>query len=215
MSPEILDEKEITTPVALTLPNGRLNPAAVGWSRTPLHDTSGIGRGMQRWGRNKRWEYWAVTSPSHIIALTVSSLDYAAVHELWVLDRATGIPVGANVTGILGGSATLPPSLGEGPARAATKKLRIDIEEVPGGTRLRAVTDRVALDVFAARPEGHEALAVVVPWNEKQFQYTVKDVARPASGTVSVDGTTFSLAVGESWAVLDHGRGRWPGGPHP
>ena len=36
-------------------------------------------------GRNKRWEYWNVMTPQHIVALTVSSLDYAAVHEVWVL----------------------------------------------------------------------------------------------------------------------------------
>ncbi len=214
MTPGMLVETEITNPVALTLPNGRLNPAAVGWTRTPLHDTSGIGRGLRRWGRNKRWEYWAVTTPTHILGLTVSSLDYAAVHELWVLDRATGQPIGANVTGVLGGSATLPASLAEGPARTRTKKLSIDITEVPGGTRLQAKTPRVRLDIMAARPEGHESLGVVVPWNERQFQYTVKDVARPASGTVSVDGVDHDLPAGESWAVLDHGRGRWPYSMH-
>lgn len=210
----MLMESEITAPVALVLPNGRLNPAAVGWTRTPLHDTSGIGRGRQRWGRNKRWEYWAVTSPTHIIALTVSSLDYAAVHELWVLDRSTGESIGANVTAILGGSATLAPSLGEGLARARTRKLRIDLDEVPGGTRLRAVTDRVRLDVVAERPAGHESLGVVVPWNERQFQYTVKDVARPASGSLWLDGAAIEIPAGESWAVLDHGRGRWPYSMH-
>ena len=36
------------------------------------------------------------------------------------------------------------------------------------------------------------------------------DVARPARGTVTVDGTVYDLPAGESWAVLDHGRGRWP-----
>lgn len=31
------DEREITEPVDLTLPDGRLGRAAVGWTRTPLH----------------------------------------------------------------------------------------------------------------------------------------------------------------------------------
>ena len=68
----------------LCLRNGRLNPAAVGWVRHPLIDTAGIGRGGYGWGRNKRWEYWAVTSPTHIVSITVSSLDYASLHQLWV-----------------------------------------------------------------------------------------------------------------------------------
>lgn len=90
MAPDVVAETEISAAVGLVLPTGMLNPAAVGGTRTPLHDTSGMGRGRQGWGRNKRWEHWAVTTPGQILAMTISALDYAAVHELWVLDRATG-----------------------------------------------------------------------------------------------------------------------------
>lgn len=38
-------ETELTTPVSLTLPSGRLNPASIGFARSPLVDTSGIGDG--------------------------------------------------------------------------------------------------------------------------------------------------------------------------
>jgi hypothetical protein len=209
-------ERELTAAVPLCLPNGRLNPAAVGWARHPLVDTDGIGRGGFGWGRNKRWEYWAVTTPTHIIAITVSSLDYASLHQLWVKDRRSGEEVDLLAIGPLSGSATLPGTLGAGSARTRTKNLRIDIDELggadagPPGTRLRAVSDRVTIDVLAELPPGHEAMAVVVPWNERLFQYTVKDVARPASGTITIDGVIHRLPRGESWAVLDHGRGRWP-----
>src|SRR5690606_3111475 len=81
-------------------------------------------------------------------------------------------------------------------------------DELPEGTRLRARIPGAEIDVIAALPEGHERLAVVVPWSRTRFQYTVKDVARPASGTLTLDGVTHTLAEGESWAVLDHGRGR-------
>jgi hypothetical protein len=202
-------EREIIEQLPLVLPNGRLNRDAVGWMRGPLLDTSGID-GRRAWGRNKRWEYWSVTTPTHLLALTVSSIDYAAVHEVWVFDRRTGSSVQRGVTGILSRSATLPASLGDGPTRARTRSLSIDIEEVDGGTHLRASIPGAAFDVVAARPEGHESLAVVVPWSDRRFQYTVKDIARPASGTVTVDGVVEDVPAGESWAVLDHGRGRWP-----
>jgi hypothetical protein len=201
-----MTERELTEPVALCLPDGSLNRDAVGWSRRPLHDTSGIGRGIRDKGRNKRWEYWAVVSPTHIVSLTVSSLDYAGVHGFWVRDRRTGETIDR---GRVGGpwTATLPPSLGDGPAAARMRGLEISITEEPGGTRLRATADRLSIDVLAERPENHESLAVVVPWSDRRFQYTVKDVTRPAQGRVTVDGVTTELA--DAWAVLDHGRGRW------
>ena len=61
--------------------------------------------------------------------------------------------------------------------------------------------------MLAGRPTGHESLGVVVPWSDRLFQYTVKDVARPLSGSISVTGTSYDAT---GWAVLDHGRGRWP-----
>ncbi|MEU4015546.1 DUF2804 domain-containing protein [Microbacterium sp. NPDC028030] len=212
MMPTPLNEREITAPVALTTAYGTLNHDALGWSRTPLHDTSGIpGRG--HWGRNKRWEYWNVMTVSHIIAFTISCVDYMALHEVWVLDRATGEEIGTTTISPGGRSATLPPSLGDGPARARTRRISLDVDESFDGTRLRGTTPRVSFDMLATRPPGHESLGVVVPWRRgdeiSRFQYTVKDVARPVAGTVTVDGTPHDVPPG-SWAVLDHGRGRWP-----
>ena len=65
-------------------------------------------------------------------------------------------------------------------------------------------------DVQITRPAGHESMAVVIPWSDKRFQYTEKDNTLPASGTVVVDGRDYPLPDGQTWAVLDHGRGKWP-----
>ncbi|GAB3574277.1 DUF2804 domain-containing protein [Leifsonia lichenia] len=202
-------ERELTEEVALCLPGGRLNPDAVGWSRRPLHDTSGID-GRTSWGRNKRWEYWAVTTPTHIVSLTVSSLDYASVHGIMIHDIRSGTTVERGAVAPLGGSAALPSRLGADAARARTRSLSIDIDDGAEGSRLRGRAAGAAFDIIAERPDGHEVLAVVVPWSQTRFQYTVKDVARPAAGWLELNGERVDLPVGQSWAVLDHGRGRWP-----
>ncbi|UYO95776.1 DUF2804 domain-containing protein [Microbacterium sp. M28] len=207
-----MQEREIRQHVSLTTAAGGLNPAALGFTRMPMHDTSGIpGRG--RWGRNKRWEYWNVITPTHIVSLTVSCIDYLSLHSLWVYDRTTGESIDATALSPGGSGTTLPASLGDGPTRARTRTVTLDIDEIDGGTRLVGSAPRVAIDVVAERPEGHESLGVVVPWRRagriRHFQYTVKDVARPAVGTVTIDGALHAVPEG-SWAVLDHGRGRWP-----
>lgn len=191
----------------LTDARGRLDPDAVGWSRQPLHDTAGID-GRRGWPRNKRWEYWCVITPRHILALTVSSIDYAAVNEVWLLDRETGAEHHQSTIAPFGRGSLLPPSLGAGTASARAKDLAITITEVDAGSRLQVRIPGVEADIVAALPAGHERLGVVVPWSSKRFQYTVKDVGRPATGTITVDGERFELQ--DAWAVLDHGRGRWP-----
>lgn len=202
-------EREITAAVDLCLPGGALNPAAVGWSRRPLHRTR-LPRGLGAWGRNKRWEYWGITTPTHVIALTVSSLEYAAVHQVWVLDRAGGREIDEVAVVPLAGGVVLPESFGDGPARARTRRLSITADANERGARLTARTARVEVDVRVERPPGHECLALVVPWSARRYQYTVKDLALPASGRVVIDGVEVAVPAESSWAVLDHGRGRWP-----
>lgn len=213
-------ERELTEPVALVDGQGKLNPAAVGWARSALVNTSGVdGKfgvgsvGSRGWLRNKRWEYWNVITPTHIIALTVSSIDYAAVNELWVFDRSTGKEYGQAFTSPAPAS-VLPPTLGDGRAVAQGNGYLISIDTEGDQIRLRGRLSEddqelFAFDIDVRRPENHDFLGVVVPWNQYRFQYTVKDIALPATGWLRVDGTRYDVPQG-SWAVLDHGRGRWP-----
>lgn len=219
---------EITAPVDLCLPSGVLNPAAVGWSRVPLHRANLRVRADQRgvlddalgraamWSRTKRWEYWCVITPSHALSLTVSSMNYAGVHQVWALDRTTGEEVDCWATAPLGRDVRMPSRCGGGPVRARAGRIAVALDPVPGdgprpGARLRGVTPRVRFDLTVEIPPGHECLGVVVPWNERQFQYTVKDVALPVSGTVWIDDDEITVdAAAPSWAVQDFGRGRWP-----
>ncbi|MEZ5268833.1 MAG: DUF2804 family protein [Microthrixaceae bacterium] len=84
-------ETELTEPVDLCDVDGRrLNPAARGWSRSPLH-TANL-RGL--WGRNKRWDYWAVLAGDLAIAITYADVDYLGMATIWWADLATGVTGG-------------------------------------------------------------------------------------------------------------------------
>lgn len=195
-------EREITTPVDLCLSDGRLNPAAVGWSRHPLHRAN-----LRGWGRTKRWEYWAVQNPDMVLALTVSDLDYAGLYAVWFLT-----PTGEEL--VASGLApmprlTLPQRAGDAAVRVRSKGLRIEIEPTPEGVRLVAQTPRLQADVTVVRPAGHEAMAVVVPWSSRRFQYTVKDNTLPATGSVRADVQEYRFGD-DTWATWDFGRGKWP-----
>jgi hypothetical protein len=195
---------EITTPVDLCDARGRLDPRAVGWTRTPLHRPN-----LRGWGRTKRWEYWGIVTPRHVLGLTISSLDYAGVAGVYLLDRATGRESVHEDTIPLASGVELAPRAGVGRSRVDRGPLSMTFEEEEGGTRLLVTTEAVVLDAVAERPAGHEGLGVVVPWSPRRFQYTFKDVARPVTGTLSAHGEADDLGAG-CWAVLDHGRGRWP-----
>ena len=191
-----MPEREISEPVDLCLPSGRLNPDAVGWSRTPLHRAN-----LRGWGRAKRWEYWGVVTPRWCVGLVVSSLDYAGVCSLWVLDRETGDTWEAEAVPPLGRGVELPVGT-TGVARVVSKQLTIEV----GDGLLRATAPGVEVDLTVGA--GGECLGVAVPWTSRRFQYTVKDVSRPVAGRIEVDGASYDVT--EGWAVLDHGRGKWP-----
>lgn len=233
-------EREITEPVALVEADGLLNPDAVGWTRRHLHDTSRLTEGLRGTGRNKRWEYWLVMTPTHLLSMTVSDVDYVGSHTVWAYELGTGRRFDRGVLAPFAHGTVMPPSLGDGPAIGGSVdaagrllppgpgRVGVRVDPLPGGAdRLRAFASApaghlvpgrhaavpvksVRFDVLAARPEGHEALGVVVPWSDSRFQYTVKDPLRPASGWFEFDGVRHEIPEGESWAILDHGRGRWP-----
>ncbi|NUT35121.1 MAG: DUF2804 domain-containing protein [Hamadaea sp.] len=197
-------ERELTAPVDLCTPDGSLNPAAVGWTRRPLHRAN-----LRGWGRTKRWEYWGIVTPDHVVGIVVSSLDYAGVHSVYVLDRATGRELHHEVVVPFARGVRLPDRSGAAEVSARGRGLAVDIRQTPETTVLRAAAPHVDVDFTIPRPPGHESLGVVVPWSARRFQYTVKDLARPVHGTLTVNGAAHAVGDG-AYAVLDHGRGKWP-----
>ncbi|WP_040167771.1 DUF2804 domain-containing protein [Microbacterium gorillae] len=201
-------EHELTAPVPLLLPNGRANPAATGWTRHQQHDTSGIGRGLYGWGRNKRWEYWGVVTPTHCFALTIGALDYANVRQVWVLDRATEEEIDTFEISPLSRGVSMPGSSGEGPSRSRGRRVSLEFTESAAGTRLRGTAPRVSVDVLAETRPGHEQMGTAAPFSPFLADYTVKDPDRPIVGTLTVDGVTHRIEPDTAWGVLDHARAR-------
>jgi Protein of unknown function (DUF2804) len=207
-------EPEITAPVALCTPDGRLNPDAVGWSRRPLHDCTLPGS----WGRRKRWDFWGVTGPGFALNLVYADVDYVGIADVWFHDFGSGDTAARSVPVPLARGVSLPATVAGGDMQFAHRGLALAIAEEEGGTRLRASfgdtgADGVpfAADVLVRRPEGHESLSVVIPWSDRRFQFTNKDVGRPADGTITWGDRSYVLAGdGTSWATLDYGRGKWP-----
>lgn len=199
-------EREITAPVDLCLPDGRLNPDAVGWTRRPLHRSN-----LRGWGRAKRWEYWGIVTPRHIVGLVVSSLDYAGVHSVYVLDRDTGEEISADAVVPFARGALFPDRSGEGEASARGGRVAVGVRQHPSGSRLRALAPSAGIDLDAGvpLPDGHESLGVVIPWSPHRFQHTVKDVGRPVHGRLRLPSGDHEIGPG-AFAVLDHGRGKWP-----
>ncbi|MEU6728421.1 DUF2804 domain-containing protein [Nonomuraea wenchangensis] len=206
MHANAVHEREITARVDLCRPDGRLNPQAVGWSRVPLHRAN-----IRGWGRTMRWDYWAVTSADLVFAFSASSLDYLAGESAFFLDRHTGEQVTSRGLLVPARDVSFSERSGEGSVRIGAGPVRISTDETADGTRLRLKSAEMEADILVHRVPGRESLSLVVPWSARRFQYTVKDVGRPAEGAVRVNGVTRTFSTDDALATLDLGRGRWPG----
>lgn len=204
-------ERELTTPVALCRPDGTLDPSAIGWARQPVIDCTLPGS----WGRRKRWDFWCVTGPGFAMNLTYAHVDYLGLGDVWFHDFETGESASATAPVPFGRGMSLHARAGEGAVERAGKGLRLRFADDERGTTLSVRCDTkqgpFAADVLVTRPPGHESLTVVIPWGDRRFQCTTKDVARPAEGTITWGDRTYALTPdGSSWGCLDFGRGKWP-----
>ena len=206
-------EREITEPVDLCTADGRrLHPDAIGWSRHPILTANLRGS----WGRNKRWDYWAILAGDLAIAVTYADVDYLGMASIWWCDLETGRTGGRdnNIPGAFG--IDLPDLPGTAPLRWSNRRGGVALVDDEGGVTIDAAWresdgTRASLTARIELPDGHESLNVVIPWSETRFQFTSKHQARPAHGVLTIgdEERTFG-STGDAWGVLDVGRGRWP-----
>ncbi len=199
----MIDERELTTEVDLCLPDGRLNPDAVGWSRRPLHRCNLNGP----WGRQNRWDFWAITTKRFLLAITYANVDYLGLVGLALFDfetkrvvqRGTARPFGAGFA-----QGTL---AGIGNVAFTRNGLSLGLAQSDHGASLSCRFANVEASLEIDRG-GDESLNVVIPWSERLFQFTSKQTALNTRGTISVGGEKHDAAGG--FATLDYGRGVWP-----
>ena len=208
-------ERELFQAVDLCTPDGlRLNPAARGWSRRPLHRTNLTGR----FGLNKRWDYWALLAGDLVVSATVADLDHLQLADVYWVDLTTGENGGHAIVAGAGEAATLSDVAGATAVTVERAGLTLALTDDARGTRIEASWIESdgrpgRLDAYVALPVGHESLNVVVPWSDELFTFTSKHQARPCVGRLDVGGRAWSMGEPEgvaSWGVLDVGRGRWP-----
>jgi hypothetical protein len=208
--PSLYHEPELTQPVNLCDPRGNLNPAAVGWSRHPLHLCNLKGH----WPRKKRWNYWAIVSPTHLFSITLSNVDYLGLPFIYLLDFKTKTFTEKTLLKPFGTGCNLPPQV-DGDVVYQDPAMPISMLTTDTGTRLTVGCPDfggkpLKADFLVHRPTGHETLNVVIPWSAKRFQFTSKQNTLPTQGALHWGDETIDFNSEDTYACLDLGRGIWP-----
>ena len=201
-------EPEITSPIDLCDARGNLNREAVAWSRHPLHRCNVRGHFM----RKKRWNYWAVTSDRYAFSMTVADVDYLGLGAAYFIDFGTKKMIDKTITTPLSGP-HMPEYVHED-VRFRHKRLKVRVRDDGANVRMTAKARSfggapLQAEIDITRPAGHETLNVVIPWSRDRFQFTSKQNTLPASGFVQIGNERYEFEPGNSWAVLDYGRGVW------
>jgi len=208
MTPRTHNEPELTAPVPLCGPDGRLNRQAVGWSRHPLH----LCNLSPSLARKKKWNYWAVTSNDLLFSATIADVDRLQLGGAYMFDRRTHRHIDKTV--VRPANTIAMPETIAGDMVIEHPGMRVALTDEGSGTRIRVEASdfggmRLEADIVIERPAGHETLNVVIPWSAVQFQFTSKQNTLPASGFVQLDGERRELAS-PAFGCLDYGRGVWP-----
>jgi hypothetical protein len=202
-------EPELTGPTDLCDAGGRLNPAAVGWSRQPL-----VRANLSRhWLRKKRWNFWNWISPRFVFSVTLADIDYAAFCQVTFIDFDTRESV-AGMAIARPGSLALPEHVERSVGFRSRSMTYRNLNE--GGDMQVAFDgvaksgERIAADFVVHRPPGQESLNIVVPWSAERFQLNSKHNTLPCEGSLSVGERRYAMDPADCHAVQDFGRGVWP-----
>jgi hypothetical protein len=207
------DPGEITEETPLLNADGTL--AAHGWARGPLmqYDRSLIR--ADQIDALREWEYYAVFTPNFAIGLTLADLGLLSFGILTLEDYETDA-IHSALFIAEAEALDFPPTPFENTRfEAQTGSIEYIFEE--GKRTITVISGELGSE---SRMEAHleladsratESVAVSHKFEEPgEFFYENKRVSMPATGSVLVGETTYSLPEGSSFGVLDWGRGVWP-----
>jgi hypothetical protein len=201
-------ETELKDPVDLCLPNGKLNRAAVGWSRHPLHNCNLSGNPL----RKKRWNYWCITTDQFLFSVTLSNIDYMGLAFIYFLDFESKYFHEKTVIRPFGKGCDLGNQVADN-AIFEDPKLRLGLQNSQTDSFINVNCPDfdgklLNAELKVNNPPGHQTLNVVIPWSDSRFQFTSKQHCLPVQGAINLGAKSYSADGG--YGCLDFGRGIWP-----
>jgi hypothetical protein len=211
-------QTKLTQPGPLLDPDGHL--AQVGWSPQPLLDCNLEAarfyaiHPFQRL-RIKRWDYYAVFSPTRFFSATIADLGYAGNIFVYTMDLATGDLHEEGLVIPLGRGISLPRNSTEGRSHFANDKVSLTFDLQPGKRHVSVSWPAfnegrgIQVDITLECPPDYESMTIVIPIGTKRFYYNRKINCMPASGKIKYGEFTETLDPKTCLGSLDWGRGVW------
>jgi hypothetical protein len=195
------------------------NLTDIGWARQPLLDCNLDKAHFYRlrfmqWLRIKRWDYYAVTTPTHFFSFTISDVGYLGSIFAYVIEFSSGHYHEETLTIPLARGVELPRNSSKGDSHFANKNASLSFKRESGGHKLAVRWPNFGgsalnADLRLSLPANHESMVIVIPIRGKRFYYNRKINCLPASGWVENQGKRHEITPAACLGNLDWGRGVW------
>ena len=172
--------------------------------------------------RIKEWDYYLITAPGLAVALTIDDNSYMGLDSvsLLILDGEKPWEITTSLMQFMTqGKKNLPPTSDTGDVTTKGKTHQMSFLRV-GDKRIlefrmdkfwqgKPIKGEITLMDPADKPD--DSMVIATPFSEKDtaFYYNQKKIAMPATGWVEYDGKRYEFKEGESFGLLDWGRGVW------
>lgn len=204
------EQHEITEPVALLDAEGQLFEPGYCKRNLFVYDRAAITAPSLRL---KEWDFYQVSDGKHMLQVNFADISIGAAATAELTDLTSGRKFGSAKIVLFPRKRFLPLN-GDVEHRfefsKGKTKLVFDVTERE--RRIFFDDGKFFADVRAERDPNAESVTIATPFKKRgRFFYTNKINCMPASGTVVYKGQTVKeFSVGDTFAVLDWGRGVWP-----
>ena len=206
-------QHEITESLPLLDTSGNLTQPGYARRLLPVYDRSKVRGGLTRL---KEWDYYLVMGDGFALALTIADNSYMGLDSISFLHFEEGWQVTKSPMRLLPmGRTGLPATSEAGDTAISGKGYALLFHSDHGVRTLTAHMDNFKngrpLDAHVTLTDPPaESMVICTPFDKPgHFYYNQKINCMRASGSVTVDGTTYDFHPDRSFGTLDWGRGVW------
>lgn len=191
-----------------------------GWARFPYlaPNAEGINvyslKAFQQF-RLKRWQYYAITTPTNFFSFTISHVGYLGLVFAYIVNFEKRVYHEETLNIPLGRGIHLPKDSLSGTASFEKGDLIVSFETAEDKTRFinvnwpnfgkQTLTAKLKITI----PEQQESVVNVFPFDEKRFFYTRKVNCMQPEGEIKYD-KVYKITSEDAFGTLDWGFGVWP-----